>query len=526
MSESAQNLSLQKFVAVTSDYLSNDREKRGKIVPEETLSSLLSSFLTTIVDVQNAYLCEFSKPEYKDFILSLTTKPKKEYRDKFLHLARVPETWKGSVNLTRSCISEAISKLKGYFKRFQIAELLEKNPEMSYREMRKHIPYLKLNLYKNVKRAGSYPKVPYVTIPKIYLGIDGNIRSSFLYNGIIVNKVYIKETTLDLLFPVSESVLKQYPHAIKIGVPTLRTNKNGDVIFDFKITSIVGSKKEKKNVLGVDPKMYGGFAGALVTKDGNISKEINPSSEVFRDEKKKAKLEEDIKRKKKRLENILRCTPESEKKKQKVKALEEEISQIRAKKHRINEHQDWNAANDLVLFSKEKGAKIALEDVTFNDGDNHWRNRMFCNKVEHIAKKYAVFLEKTNPKNTSRTCPQCGGKLDEKDLSERTSHCSHCGLELDRDYAAGIVHAKKAGAKPKNFNKPKHKKYINKKSFKKQKRKKSDKVKWRCLYWASSALSYASILLGSYKVRTRPDDFVCQREFLPVNTNLAFRGLS
>lgn len=143
MSEIAQSLRLQKFVAVYSDYLTNKREIRGKVILEKDLSSLLSSFLAKIVDVQNAYLWEFSKPEYKDFILSLTTKPNKKDREPFLRLVRMPEDWKGSGNLTRSCISEAISKLKGYFKRYQIAELLEKDPEMSYKEMQSYIPYLK-----------------------------------------------------------------------------------------------------------------------------------------------------------------------------------------------------------------------------------------------------------------------------------------------------------------------------------------------------------------------------------------------
>lgn len=525
MSEFSQNISLNTFSASYSDLNTNTKGRQGKVIPEKTLSSLLSSFLRQMVKLQNTYLQEFSKLEYMDSILSMGTKPAQKEREMFIRLAQVPTEWKSSIHLTRSCISEVISKLKGYFKRVQIAELLEKNPEISYREAQKHIPYLKFQLFENVKHAMAYPQVPHVSIPKIYLGMTSNTKAYFVAGGIFVSRAYLKEYTVDLFFPLSENILKQYPKAVKVGVPTIRTNKDGDVFFDFKITSVVAKAKAKENILGIDPKMYNGFAGALVKRDGNVSKEISPSQEVFRDEKKKKRLKTDLKRKIKRLENIKKNSPEGEKKDQRIAILEKEIAGIRAKINHINVHQDWNSANDLVLFAKNEGARIALEDVRFNKGDNHWRNRMFCDKVEHIAKKYSVSVEMTSPKDTSTTCPQCGGKLDEKDLSERTSHCSHCGLELDRDYCAGIVHAEKAGATPKNFNKPKHKKQITKKNQKKQTSKRSDKIKWRGLYRAPSALGNAVKLTGCYKVRTRPQRFVRNCEFSSTNTFLAFRGL-
>jgi putative transposase len=42
-----------------------------------------------------------------------------------------------------------------------------------------------------------------------------------------------------------------------------------------------------------------------------------------------------------------------------------------------------------------------------------------------------------NPRNTSKMCSQCG-ELVEKELSERTHTCPHCGLVLDRDRNAAL----------------------------------------------------------------------------------------
>jgi putative transposase len=42
-----------------------------------------------------------------------------------------------------------------------------------------------------------------------------------------------------------------------------------------------------------------------------------------------------------------------------------------------------------------------------------------------------------NPRNTSKMCSQCG-ELVEKELSERTHTCPHCGLVMDRDKNAAL----------------------------------------------------------------------------------------
>lgn len=140
---------------------------------------------------------------------------------------------------------------------------------------------------------------------------------------------------------------------------------------------------------------------------------------------------------------------------------------------------------------------------------------MFFEKVQHTAKAYGVSFKPINPKNTSKTCPNCGAKLEDKTLSERTSRCPNCKEEGDRDYFAAIIMAKKGrGTRKKvDFKKTKNRKQIVKR-IKEIKEKKSTMIKWACLRWASSALKCYQV--GNYidnckvPVKTGNSSFSCE----------------
>ena len=52
-------------------------------------------------------------------------------------------------------------------------------------------------------------------------------------------------------------------------------------------------------------------------------------------------------------------------------------------------------------------------------------------------------LVEVNPKNTSKTCSECGS-IQEMPLSERTFNCKKCGMSKDRDLNASINILKRA----------------------------------------------------------------------------------
>ena len=270
-------------------------------------------------------------------------------------------------------------------------------------------------------------------------------------------------------------------------------------MFDFLLTLQVKTPRLQPNFLGIDPKKSSGFAGAILYSDGNVSKEIKPSKETLRHQKKLDKLKLDSRQKQRRLTNKRQSysnLPESERE-AKVEYLVNEISLVREKTKRVQEALDWSAANDAVHLAKTTNSVLCLEKVSFNDGDNHWRNSQFYSKVEHVAEVNAVYFVSIPAKDTSRTCPKCGGVLEPKKLSERTSRCPNCGETGDRDYFAAVVMAKKgretakkghATPKQVNLQKSSRKRQIKKK-VQEIRNKKSSMVKWAGIRRVSSALT-------------------------------------
>ena len=62
----------------------------------------------------------------------------------------------------------------------------------------------------------------------------------------------------------------------------------------------------------------------------------------------------------------------------------------------------------------------------------------FVDILYHQAQKLGVKILKTNPKNTSQTCPICLDKVP-KNLSDRWHNCPTCKASMDRDYASALL---------------------------------------------------------------------------------------
>ena len=62
----------------------------------------------------------------------------------------------------------------------------------------------------------------------------------------------------------------------------------------------------------------------------------------------------------------------------------------------------------------------------------------FVDILHHQALKLGVKIIKTNPRNTSQTCPLCLNKVS-KTLSDRWHKCHICKASMDRDYASALL---------------------------------------------------------------------------------------
>jgi len=103
-------------------------------------------------------------------------------------------------------------------------------------------------------------------------------------------------------------------------------------------------------------------------------------------------------------------------------------------------------ANKIVEIAREKQMGIILEDLNgikervlnksrnLNRKLSKWNARELQRLIEYKAKWFGVPVVYVDPRNSSRTCPTCGGRLIPQE--GRLMKCSNCGLIEDRDFIA------------------------------------------------------------------------------------------
>jgi len=108
----------------------------------------------------------------------------------------------------------------------------------------------------------------------------------------------------------------------------------------------------------------------------------------------------------------------------------------------------YRAAREIIGKALEVGATvIVMEDLRHLNKDDkgseelngrlrRWSYRKFQNVLEYQAKLHGLNVRYVSPKNTSKTCPVCGGELDPSPNGRRLRKCQKCGLEEDRDVIA------------------------------------------------------------------------------------------
>ncbi|CAB49750.1 RNA-guided endonuclease InsQ/TnpB family protein [Pyrococcus abyssi] len=103
-------------------------------------------------------------------------------------------------------------------------------------------------------------------------------------------------------------------------------------------------------------------------------------------------------------------------------------------------------ANKIVGIARERRMGIILEDLngikervlggskSLNRKLSKWNVRELQRLIEYKAKWFGVPVVYVNPKNSSKTCPACGGHLIPQE--GRLMKCLKCGLVEDRDFIA------------------------------------------------------------------------------------------
>lgn len=105
-------------------------------------------------------------------------------------------------------------------------------------------------------------------------------------------------------------------------------------------------------------------------------------------------------------------------------------------------------SNKIVEIAKERQMGIVLEDLNgikeriinnskeLNRKLSKWNARELQRMIGYKAKWYGIPVIYVNPRNSSRTCPVCGGKLIPQE--GRLMKCPQCNFVEDRDFIAAI----------------------------------------------------------------------------------------
>ncbi|AFK21823.1 RNA-guided endonuclease TnpB family protein [Pyrococcus sp. ST04] len=126
--------------------------------------------------------------------------------------------------------------------------------------------------------------------------------------------------------------------------------------------------------------------------------------------------------------------------------LSEELLEKYSRRER-NRVKDFlhKLANKIVEIAREKRMGIILEDLRgikeklngskeLNRKLSKWNARELERLIEYKAKWFGVPVVYVNPRNSSRVCPVCGGRLIPRE--GRLVECPNCGLVEDRDFVA------------------------------------------------------------------------------------------
>jgi len=146
-----------------------------------------------------------------------------------------------------------------------------------------------------------------------------------------------------------------------------------------------------------------------------------------------------------------------------TKACKRLLAKRSRKERRFATNINHTISKSIVAKAKDTGRGIALEDlsgirdrITVRKSQRRqhhsWAFNQLRRFIEYKAKLAGVLVELVDPKNTSRTCPQCGCVDKHNRPSQSLFSCVSCGYSAPADtVAAGIIAGRAAVNQP-NFS--------------------------------------------------------------------------
>jgi len=136
-----------------------------------------------------------------------------------------------------------------------------------------------------------------------------------------------------------------------------------------------------------------------------------------------------------------------------TKASKKRLRKLSGRQQRFQTWVNHNISKQLVLKAKRTCSGIAIEDLTdIRDGVtarkgqrnrlHNWSFNQLRSFLTYKSLMYRVSLVTVDPRNTSRTCPECGCVDKKNRKSQESFSCIDCGYTAPADYVAAVNIAK------------------------------------------------------------------------------------
>jgi len=136
-----------------------------------------------------------------------------------------------------------------------------------------------------------------------------------------------------------------------------------------------------------------------------------------------------------------------------TKSAKRHLKKFSGKERRFKKHINHTISKQIVQIAKDTQRGIAIEDlkgfrVPVRKGQREqfgkWAFNQLRSFVEYKSTLAGIPVVAVNPKNTSRTCSQCGFISKSNRKSQSNFSCLKCGFSLNADYNAAKNIALKA----------------------------------------------------------------------------------
>lgn len=285
-----------------------------------------------------------------------------------------------------------------------------------------------LNNPNKLKQSPSFNK-------KVNLGaVDKQMATLFLENNVLVLQWKVWFNEYDFYFQLPDYVLKK--NILKFSLPTIRINKNNQIVFNFSVEEEIKQKTLKTQYAGVDLGRVEPFVMSVVNQKGSRIADYKASGRLKLLNRKRERLlkqSSELYKKASRYRDLGLV--------EKAKVLDQERKFVRNKASRLVGAISWQGASEIAKKLDRHPVKVlAVEKLDWAVGAKYgskWAFSQSQEAIEHSVNRVGVSVKKVNARNTSQVCHKCKKQIVHND-KKRTVYCSDCKIVLDRDLNASL----------------------------------------------------------------------------------------